>query len=155
MFEYFLLSMKKTNMTAVFLQPSLDISFQAATTEATNLTAGIADVIVGILPLIPIVVSGMTEPPIPYISCAIKWFVPCPKPISRADGFLTVFDASVWLTMKIVFVLHQHCSGFQPTTQTEWLKMGLKICKPYQNICIMRGAFLLAYPSRRCLDLGN
>jgi hypothetical protein len=47
----------------------------------------------------------MTEPSIPFISGAVKWFVPCPKPISRADSFLTVFDATVWLTMIIVFVL--------------------------------------------------
>ena len=47
----------------------------------------------------------MSEPSVPYVSTAIKRFVPCPKPISRADRFLTVFAASVWLTMIIVFVL--------------------------------------------------
>jgi hypothetical protein len=57
------------------------------------------------VPLLPIVVTGMTEPSIPYISGALKWFVPCPKPISRVDRSLTVFDASVWITMIIVFVL--------------------------------------------------
>jgi hypothetical protein len=103
--EYFLLSIKKMNLTVVFLQPPPDISFQAAMTETSKLMSGIADVVVGIIPLLPIVVSGMTEPSIPYISGAIKWFVPCPKPISRVDRFLTVFDVPVWLTMTIVFVL--------------------------------------------------
>jgi hypothetical protein len=37
-FEYFLLSIKKMNMTVVFLQPSLDISFEAAMREASKLT---------------------------------------------------------------------------------------------------------------------
>jgi hypothetical protein len=105
MVEYFLLSIKKMNMTVVFLQPSLTISFEAAMAEATKLMAGFADVLVGIVPLLPIAVSGMTEPSLPYVSSAIKWFVLCPKPISRADRFLRVFDASVWLTMIIVFVL--------------------------------------------------
>jgi len=105
MVEYFRHSMKKITITVVFLEPSLDISFEAGMAEATKLTPGISDVLVGIVPLLPIVVTGMTEPSIPYVSCAIRWFVPCPKPISRVDRFLTVFDASVWLTMIIVFVL--------------------------------------------------
>ena len=74
-------------------------------TEATQLRAGISDVVVGIVDLLTLAVSGMTEPSIPNVSSAIKWFVPCPKPISRADRFLTVFDAFVWLTIVIVFVL--------------------------------------------------
>jgi hypothetical protein len=105
MVEYFLLSIERMNLTVVFLQPSLECSFEAGMKEATMLTTGISDVLVGIIPLLPIIITGMTEPSIPYASSAIKWFVPCPKPISRVDRFLTVFDASVWLTMIIVFVL--------------------------------------------------
>ena len=103
--EFFLLAMKKMNMTVLFLEPSLDISFEAGMRVASKLTSGIADVVVGMVPLLPIVVTGISETSIPYISDAVKWFVPCPKPISRVDRFLTVFDASVWLTMIIVFVL--------------------------------------------------
>jgi hypothetical protein len=103
--EYFLLSIKKMNMPILFLQPSLNVSFEATMTEATQLKAGISDVVVGLVALLPMVDSGMTESSIPYYSDAVKWFVPCPKPISRVDRFLTVFDASLWLTMIIVFVL--------------------------------------------------
>jgi len=103
--EYFLLSVRKMNLTVVFLQPPLKVSAETVMAETAKLRSGIADVLVGIIPLLPMVVSGMTEPSIPYISSAVKWFVPCPKPISRVDRFLTVFDASVWLTMTIVFVL--------------------------------------------------
>jgi len=105
MIEYFLLSMKKVNLTVVFLEPSLNISFKAAMTVASKLTSGIADVVVGMVPLLPIVVTGMTEPSISFGSNSLKWFVPCPKPISRVDRFLTVFDVSVWLMMITVFVL--------------------------------------------------
>jgi hypothetical protein len=103
--EYFLLSVRKMNLTVVFLHPTLNPSGMAVTTIGTKLMEGIADVAVGIIPFVPILVSGMTEPSIPYISSAVKWFVPCPIPISRVDRFFTVFDASVWLTMIIVFVL--------------------------------------------------
>jgi len=47
----------------------------------------------------------MSERSIPYFSDVVKWFVPCPKPISRVEKFLTVFDATVWLIMIIVFIL--------------------------------------------------
>ena len=55
--EYFLLSIKKMNMTGVFLQPSLDVSFEAAVTEVTMLTAVIADLVVSTVPLVPIATS--------------------------------------------------------------------------------------------------
>jgi hypothetical protein len=58
--ESFLLSIKKINMTVVFLQPSLNVSFDAAMKEATRLAGGIADVLVGIIPLLPVVVTGIT-----------------------------------------------------------------------------------------------
>ena len=105
MVEYFQLSVRKMNLIVVFHQPSLNISFEAIVTEATALVAGIADCAVGLIPLVPIVVSGMTEHSIPYIFDAVKWSVPCSKPISSVDRFLTVFDSSLWLTMIIVLVL--------------------------------------------------
>lgn len=103
--EYFLLSMKKMNMTVVFLPPSLHVSFDAALEEATKLTTRDSEVVVGLLPMLPVFFSGMTEMSVPYMSDAIKWFVPCPNPISRAERIMTVFGASVWLTMIIVFIL--------------------------------------------------
>jgi hypothetical protein len=67
MFECFLLSIKKMYTTVVFLQPSLKISFQAGMTDATKITAGIADVLVGVVPLVSLVVSGMTVISTPFI----------------------------------------------------------------------------------------
>jgi len=93
--EIFRLSMKKMNTTVVYLKPSLKFSFAAAMEESSKLMSGISDVVVGSIPLFPILVTGMTEPSIPYDSSDFKWFVPCPRPISRVDRFLTVFDASV------------------------------------------------------------
>ncbi|GFG36588.1 hypothetical protein Cfor_06393 [Coptotermes formosanus] len=103
--EYFLLSMKKMNMTVLFLPPSLDVSSESAMAEAIKLSTGMADVVVGIIPLSPVFFSGLTEPSIPYISDAFKWFVPCPRPISRIEKIVNVFDASIWLMMITVFIL--------------------------------------------------
>jgi hypothetical protein len=60
------------NMTVVFLQTSLNISFQAGTKEATKITAGIADVLVGVVPLVSlvvvvVVVVVMTETSTPFM----------------------------------------------------------------------------------------
>jgi hypothetical protein len=90
MVEYFLLSIKKMNMTVMCFSSTQGFSCEAATTEGTKLRAGIADDLIGIVTLIPIVLPGITEPPLPYISGAVKCFVHCPNPISRVDSFLTV-----------------------------------------------------------------
>ena len=103
--ELFRLTMKKMNTTVVFFQPSLNITFEAGMTVSSMLTSGKADVVVGMIPYLPVLVTGMTDPSLSFDSSDLKWFVPCPKSISRVDRFLTVFDASVWLTMIIVFVL--------------------------------------------------
>jgi len=103
--EYFLLAMKKMNVTVVFLEPAMEISFAAGGEAASKLTSGTVDVLVGFVPLVPLVISGNTEPSIPFRSFSLKWIVPCPKPISRVDRILTVFNASVWLMMAIAFVL--------------------------------------------------
>jgi len=143
------------NTTVVFLKPSLDISFEAGMREASKLASGISDVLVGIVPLAPVRVTGKTEPSISYNSVALKWFVPCPRPISRIDRFLTVFDASVWITMLIVFVLTLALFWISANYPDRMVQIDSKIFKQYQNICTIRGVYLLVYPFRRCLDLGN
>jgi hypothetical protein len=77
--EYLLLSMKKMNMTVEFLRTSLKVSLLKFTEQGTKLTNRMADVVVSICPLLPILINGLTEPSIPYIFDAAKWFVPCPK----------------------------------------------------------------------------
>ena len=63
--EYFLLSVRKMNLTIVFLEPTLNPSIETVMREVTKLTAGMADVVVATVPLLPTVVSGMTERSIP------------------------------------------------------------------------------------------
>jgi hypothetical protein len=137
--EYIWLSIEKMNTTVVFLQPSLELSFEAIMREATQLTSGIADVVVCIILLLPLVKKGTTEPSIAYYSVALKWFVPCPNPISMVDRFLTVFDASVWLKMIFVFVLTSALFWFSANYPDRMLQIYSKnlqtILKCMYNAC--------------------
>lgn len=47
----------------------------------TELKVGTADVLVDVVPLLPIFVSGVTEQSAPYISDAVKWFASCSNPV--------------------------------------------------------------------------
>jgi hypothetical protein len=121
----------------VFLQPSLESSFEEIMREATQLTSCIADLVVCIILLLPLVITGMSEPSIPYYSVALKWFVPCPKPISRVDRFLTVFDSFVWLKMIIVFVLTLtrgiDCANLKTCLIQRWLMATLLLFLPHNT----------------------
>jgi hypothetical protein len=55
MVEYFLLSIKEMKTKAVVLQLSLDILFETGMTETTKLRADVADLLVGVVPLQPVV----------------------------------------------------------------------------------------------------
>jgi hypothetical protein len=103
--EYFLLSMKKMNMTVAFLPPLLDMSSESSWKAVDSLVNGSSDVIVGSVPMLPIVVTDEIEPSAPYIHDVVKWFVPCPRSFPRAEKIMTMYDASVWLTMTLVFIL--------------------------------------------------
>jgi hypothetical protein len=155
MIEYFLLSIERMNMTVVFLQPSLDISFEAVMAEAAKLTAGTADVTVDIVPLMPIAVSGLTEPSIPCASSATKWFVPCPKPISRVDRLLTVFDAFVWLTMIIVFFLTSALFWFSANYPNRMVQINSKNLKTIPKCTYNAWSIFIGVSVPRCLNLGN
>jgi hypothetical protein len=103
--EYILISINKMNMTAVFLPPSLEISFDTAYEETSNIVARKTDILVGIVPLFPILITSFYEPSIPYIYDAVKWFLPCPKTNARLEKIITMYNASVWLTMMLVLIV--------------------------------------------------
>lgn len=103
--EFFLLSARKMNMTVVFLPPVLEITFQGGWTVMENLVGGSAEVIVGLVPMLPIIITPDSEPSIPYIHGTIKWLVPCPQAMPRVEKIITMFDASVWLAITLCFVL--------------------------------------------------
>jgi hypothetical protein len=103
--EYARLCFSNMNLTAAFLPPPLDISLEATYREVGNLMSRQADILLGLVPLLPIIITSFSEPSISYIFDAVKWFVPCPKPIPRVHKIITMYNASVWITMILVFIV--------------------------------------------------
>jgi len=96
---------KKLNLTYVFLPPSLNIDFDSFTKAFTDLDEGLSEVLMGMIPLIPVVVMSYFEVTIPYFPTSLKTFVPCPKSIPATEKVLTTFSLSVWLTIGLVLLL--------------------------------------------------
>lgn len=103
--EYILISINKMNMTAMFLPPSLELSLDAGVKEMSNIISRQSDILIGMLPLLPAVITPFSEPSIPYIYDAIKWFLPCPKPNARVEKIMKMYNASVWITMMLVLIV--------------------------------------------------
>jgi hypothetical protein len=103
--EYILISINKMNMTAVFLPPSIELSLDAAFEQVGNIMSRQSDVLIGMVPLLPAVVTSFSEPSIPYLHDAVKWFLPCPKPNARFQKIMTMYNTSVWLTMMVIFIV--------------------------------------------------
>jgi hypothetical protein len=103
--EYILISINKMNMKAVFLPPSIDLSIDAAIKEAGSILSRESDILVGVIPMSAAIVTSYSELSIPYIYDAVKWFLPCPKPNARVQKIMTMYNASVWLTMMLVIIV--------------------------------------------------
>ncbi|PNF20715.1 hypothetical protein B7P43_G17653 [Cryptotermes secundus] len=103
--EYILIAINKMNLSAVFLPPSLELSLDAAVAGLSNLMSRQSDILIGMVPLLPVVLTAFTEPSIPYIYDAVKWFLPCPKPNARVHKIVTMYNTSVWLTMMLVLIV--------------------------------------------------
>lgn len=97
----------------------IDVEFINLVAEALNLTLNYSlcgaqcgdrerplpiEVIAGFRPLNSIALE-LRDVTIPYAFDALTWFVPCPKSAMKMERILSVFNASVWITMLPVFVL--------------------------------------------------
>jgi hypothetical protein len=74
---------------------------------------------------------------------------------SRVDKFLIVFDISVWLTIITALVLTSALFCLSANYPDRMVEIDSKTLQKYLNIFTMRGIFLLVYPFRKCLELGN
>jgi hypothetical protein len=103
--HYLLLLADKINTTAVFLSPSYGFTEESTLVEGGALAAGISDILIGALLLLPVFLSSTFLPTVPYSYVTMKIYVPCPKPVTAAERILTTYKASVWLAMAILFVV--------------------------------------------------
>jgi hypothetical protein len=93
------------NLTAVFLSPSLKLETDLYFKEVTDLYEGLSDVLTGIVPLLPVILTSSFDATIPYTHANVKMLIPCPKAIPGTEKLMTIFSLSVWLTMGLVLLL--------------------------------------------------
>jgi hypothetical protein len=102
--EYLLLLAEATNLTVVFMPPTKgelqEQVFSALLTAAT----GTSDVAIGHLPLNAVALP-YADPTVTIIFDTLRWFVPCPRPVSRMGKIMKVFTVSVWFNVVVVFIL--------------------------------------------------
>jgi len=103
--EIFVLVFQKMNLTTVFLPPVIGIAQDSYFKVLSDLQGGLADVVTGVIFLLPIVVTSSYDATIPYTHTELKMLIPCPKPIPGTEKILSTFSLSVWLTMGLVLLL--------------------------------------------------
>jgi len=103
--EIFKFVCENLNLTYVFLPPSLNIEYESYTKTFTELDESLSDVVLGMFPLSPLLVSSSFESTIPYFPGSFKVIVPCPKAIPGTEKLLTTFSLSVWLTIGLVLLV--------------------------------------------------
>ena len=103
---------EKMNLTTVFLVPSPKMELDSYAKEFTELDKGLSNVLTGVIPLIPLVLTPSFDVTVPYTHIKVKMLVPCPKTIPGTEKLMTTFSLSVWLTIGLVLLL---------TTAVFWL----------------------------------
>jgi hypothetical protein len=88
----------------VFLPP-IEGDFQEQSVKSlVALSSGTSDVAIGHYPL-NIVVIPFADPTVTIIFDSLRWFVPCPRPVSRMGKIMGAFTVSVWFNISVVFIL--------------------------------------------------
>jgi hypothetical protein len=113
---------EKMNLTTIFLASSLNMEMDSYVKEISALDEGFSDVLTGMVPLLPVVVTSSFDATIPYIHANMRMLVPCPKPTHGTEKLMTIFSLSVWLTMALVPLL---------TTAVFWCVVNV----PYRSVC--------------------
>jgi hypothetical protein len=102
--EYIRLFSEAVNMTVKFLPPGEENFINAHLRQLVDVMEGSADIAAGRFHYHPSVIP-FGDPTIPFLFDVIRWYVPCPRPVSRMEKVLRVFSSSVWLCMFVVFIL--------------------------------------------------
>jgi len=113
---------EKMNLTALFLAPSEKFKLDSILKYSADLEEGLFDLVTGIVPLTPVVVTSQFDAAIPYTYVNIKMHVPCPKAIPGTENVQKTFSLSVWLTTGLVLLL---------TTAVFWCAGNI----PYRSEC--------------------
>jgi len=113
---------EKMNLTTIFLAPPLNLDFDSYVKEISELDEGLSDVLTGVIPLMPFVVTSSFDATIPYTHETLTILVPCLKDIPGTQNLMTTFSLCVWLTMGLVLLL---------TTAVYWCAGKVR----YRSVC--------------------
>ena len=102
--EYLLLLAEATNLTVVFLPPIEGDLTEKTVTGLEALSTGTSEVAIGHLP-INLIMIPFADPTVTIIFDALRWHVPCPRPVSRMGKIMSAFTVSVWFNIAVVFIL--------------------------------------------------
>jgi len=78
---------EKMNLKTLFLPPSLNLELDSTLKKIVKLYGSLSDVLTGIFPLLPLVVTSPFDATIPYIHLNLKMVVPCPKAIHGTEKY--------------------------------------------------------------------
>jgi hypothetical protein len=102
--EYLLLLAEATNLTVVFLPPIEGDMTEKTVNALVMLSSGTSDVAIGHYPL-NLIMIPFADPTLTIIFDTLRWYVPCPKPVSRMGKIMRSFTVSVWFNISVVFIL--------------------------------------------------
>jgi hypothetical protein len=146
------------NLTSVFLAPSFNLEIDSFVKHIGELDDGISDVVTGIIPLLPIIVTSSFDATIPYIHANVKMLVPCPKAIPGTEKLFTTFSLSVWLTIGLVLLLTSAvfwCAGngpYRSVCNETHTYQSLSVC--FHNVwAVFVGVSVPQQPTNSCLRL--
>jgi hypothetical protein len=103
--EYFLVTVEKMNLSVKFLSPKMDATPDAFMDVLADQIDGLSDIIIGFLPLAPIIAIPGLVYTFPHSCVLFSAFVPCPSRIYRMGKLFSIFTFPVWLTLAFAFVL--------------------------------------------------
>ncbi|XP_033610108.1 uncharacterized protein LOC117282849 [Cryptotermes secundus] len=103
--EAFLISIRKMNLTGVFLRPEMEHSPKSFVRGFANQMDGLSDILIGLVPILPIAIIPGFVHTIPQYSASFSLFLPCPSRVHRMSNLFSIFTLPVWLTLALAFVL--------------------------------------------------
>jgi hypothetical protein len=148
--EYIRLFTQAMNMTLEFLPPGEGNFVNAHLLQLVHIMEGSADIAAGRFHYHPSVIP-YADPTIPFLFDVIRWYVPCPRPVSRMEKVLGVFSPSVWLCMVAVFILSsfvfwRSANGPQASAVTESKNFENILYSVYAAWCVLLGVSVPAMP---------
>ncbi|KAJ9595844.1 hypothetical protein L9F63_012967 [Diploptera punctata] len=122
---------KKLNASLIFNEPYLDITKDSAMNMLLDLLQKKIDIIAGTL--LDLEMTRLyLEPSVRYSYDSVRWIVPCPNSISRAERATKIFSLPLWILMGIVLLL----SSLILWCQANYKRSSKSEYNSYKQLCL-------------------